>query len=135
MLTSLIPIEALHVLAGVFWAGTTFALARLGVERAGQLLRPQLGAAVVAVATGALLWFLFHRGDTSMQAHILALGATFAVLALGVQAVTAASGARKLSTSGGPDALQVHNSATIAQRMAAPLLAVTVVCMAIARYL
>jgi hypothetical protein len=67
MLMTLIPIESLHVLAGVFWAGTTFALARTGVERAAQLLRPQLGAAVVAVATGALLWFLFHRGDTSMQ--------------------------------------------------------------------
>jgi hypothetical protein len=135
MLMTLIPIESLHVLAGVFWAGTTFALARTGVERAAQLLRPQLGAAVVAVATGALLWFLFHRGDTSMQGHILALGAMFSVLALGVQGVTAASGARKLSTSGGLDALQVHNRVTIGQRIAAPLLAVTVVCMAIAHYL
>jgi hypothetical protein len=135
MLMSLIPIEALHVLAGVFWAGTTFALARTGVEPAAQLLRPQLGAAVGAVATGALLWFLLHRADTSMQAHILGLGAMFAVLALGVQAVTAASGARKLSGSGGVDALQVHNRATIGQRIAAPLLAVTIVCMAIARYL
>jgi hypothetical protein len=135
MLISLIPIEALHVLAGVFWAGTTFALARTGVERAEQLLRPQLGAAAVAVVTGASLWFLFDRGDTSMQAHTLALGAMFAVLAIAVQAVTAASGARKLSTSGELDALQVRNRATTGQRIAAPLLAVTVVCMAVARYL
>ena len=135
MLTYLIPIEALHVLAGVFWAGTTFALARTGVEQAAQLLRPQLGAAVVAVATGAMLWFLFHRGDTSMQAHILALGAMFAVLAIGVQAVTAASSARKLSASGELDALQVRDRATTGQRIAAPLLAVTVACMAVARYL
>lgn len=135
MLTYLIPIEALHVLAGVFWAGTTFALARTGVERAAQLLRPQLGAAVVAVATGAMLWFFFHRGDTSMQAHILALGAMFAVLAIGVQAVTAASGARKLSASGELDALQIRDRATTGQRIAAPLLAVTVACMAVARYL
>lgn len=135
MQISLISIEALHVMAGVFWAGTTFVLARTSVERAAQIVRPQLGAAVLAVATGALLWFLFHRGDTSMQAHTLALGAMFAVLALGVQGVTAASGARKLSTSGELDALQVHNRATIGQRIAAPLLAVTVVCMAIARYL
>lgn len=134
MLIYLIPI-ALHVLAGVFWAGTTFALARTGVERAEQLLRPQLGAAVVAVATGALLWFFFHRGDASMQAHILALGAMFAVLAIGVQAVSAASGARRLSTSGELDALPVRHRATTGQRIAAPLLAVTVACMAVARYL
>jgi hypothetical protein len=30
----------LHVLSGVFWAGTTFALARLGGNQAGHLLRP-----------------------------------------------------------------------------------------------
>jgi hypothetical protein len=110
-------------------------LARTGVERTAQLLWPQMGAAVLAVATGALLWFLFHRGDTSTQGHILALGAMFAVLALGAQAVTTASGARKLSTSGELGSLQVHNRATIGQRIAAPMLAVTVICMAIARYL
>lgn len=70
-----------------------------------------------------------------MQAHILALGAMFAVLALAVQAVTTASGARKLSASGEVGTLQVHNRATTGQRIAAPMLAVTVVCMAIARYL
>jgi hypothetical protein len=131
MLISLIPIEALHVLAGVFWAGTTFALARTGVEGAAQLLWPQMGAAVLAVTTGALLRLLFHRGDTSTHAHILALGAMFAVLALGAQA----SSARKLSTSGELGSLQVHNRATIGQRIAAPMLTVTVICMAIARYL
>jgi hypothetical protein len=130
----LISLIALHVLAGVFWAGTTFALARMGVEAAARLLRPQFGAAVGAIATGALLWFLFRFEDRSMQAHILGLGAMFAILALGVQAVTVARGVRKRSTSGELDALQVVDRATIGQRVAAPLLAVTVVCMAVARY-
>ena len=30
----------LHILSGVFWAGSTFALARTGAATAGQLFRP-----------------------------------------------------------------------------------------------
>jgi hypothetical protein len=52
---TLIVTLVLHVLSGVFWAGTTFALARTGGNQADQLFRPQMGAAMIAVATGALL--------------------------------------------------------------------------------
>ena len=46
---------ALHVLTGVFWAGTTFALARTGAVSAASLFRPQMGAAAVAVIAGGVL--------------------------------------------------------------------------------
>ena len=51
----LLLIWVLHILSGVFWAGSTFALARTGATTADQLFRPQMGAAVVAVITGGVL--------------------------------------------------------------------------------
>jgi len=113
---TLIVAQVLHVLSGVFWAGTTFALARLGGNQADQLFKPQMGAAVIAVATGAWLWFLVHRGSPGMPEHILGLGAIFAIAAAGAQGM-----------------LRRRRPAT-GQRIAAALLAVTVICMAAARY-
>jgi hypothetical protein len=122
----------LHVLSGVFWAGSTFTLARTGNEPAQRLFRPQMGAAAVAVATGGLLWFLFHRGATGTTEYVLALGAVCAVLAAGVQG---ALGARALREAGdATDSARAQARLTIAQRAAAALLAVTVACMAVARY-
>jgi hypothetical protein len=115
MNVTLIVAQVLHVLSGVFWAGTTFALARLGGNH-DQLFKPQMGAAVVAVATGAWLWFLLHGGSPGTQEHILGLGAIFAIAAAGVQGM-----------------LRRRRPAT-GQRIAAALLAVTVICMAAARY-
>ena len=48
MQVTLILTLVLHVLSGVFWAGTTFALARTGGNDAKQLFGPQMGAATVA---------------------------------------------------------------------------------------
>jgi len=62
MQVTLIVTLVLHVLSGVFWAGTTFALARTAGNQADLFFRPQMGAAAVAVATGGLLWFLLHDG-------------------------------------------------------------------------
>lgn len=55
MQTVLVVTLVLHVLSGVFWAGSTFTLARTGGTGAEKLFRPQMGAAVVAVLTGAVL--------------------------------------------------------------------------------
>ena len=41
----LIVLLAFHVVPGVFWAGTTFVLARTGGQGAEQLAYPQIGAA------------------------------------------------------------------------------------------
>ena len=103
----------LHVLSGVFWAGSTFTLARRGVG-AESLVRPQLGAAAIAVVTGAALWQLVHSGSPGKTEYILLAGAVAALAAVGVQGLS--------------------RGRVNGQRLAAALLAITVTCMAAARY-
>ena len=64
--------------------------------------------------TGGLLWHLVHSGSPGRTEYILLVGAVAALIAAGVQGL---SGRR-----------------VAAQRIAAVLLAVTVICMAAARY-
>jgi hypothetical protein len=124
----------LHVLSGVFWAGTTFALARLGGNQARYLLRPQLGAASIAIVTGALLWYLLHRGGEGTSEYVLAIGAVFALIAAGVQAATGAAGWPVLAGATDLQGSPVQNRAVTRQRVAAGCLAITVICMAASRY-
>jgi hypothetical protein len=67
-----------------------------------------------------------------MQGHILAIGALCALLAVGVQGMMGAPALRKLTAMGDSDELR-HRVAR-SQRIAAALLAITVTCMAAARY-
>jgi hypothetical protein len=57
----------LHVASGVFWAGSTFALARTGAASADKLFRPQMGAAAAVVITGGALWHLLHPSGFGSQ--------------------------------------------------------------------
>jgi hypothetical protein len=116
MQTLLIVLVGLHILAGVFWAGSTFAVVRSGGAGADALFRPQMGAAAITVLAGMGLWGILHRGAMGPMEHTLALGALCAIIAAGVQGATR----RKNPLKG--------------QRIAAGLLAVAVVCMAIARF-
>ena len=116
MQTLLIVLIGLHILAGVFWAGSTFAIVRSGGAGADTLFRPQMGAAVITVLAGIGLWGILHRGGMGPIERTLALGALCAIVAAGVQGATRRKNALK------------------GQRIAAGLLAVTVICMAIARY-
>src|SRR5262249_20716025 len=124
----------LHVVSGVFWAGSTFALARLGGNQGREFLRPQLGAATVAIVTGALLWYLLHRGSEGTSEHVLATGSVFALIAAGIQAVTGLTGRRVLAGVGTLGGAQSQDRAAIGQRLAAGCLLITVICMAAARY-
>lgn len=110
----LITTLALHVLTAVFWAGSTFTFARLGTG-SGALFGPQMGAATVAFLTGLALWGALHRGAFGTPEQILALGVVCAVIAAGVQ------GMMRRRPHGG-------------QRIAAGLLAITIVCMTVARF-
>src|SRR5437667_180479 len=74
MQMTLIVALVLHVLSGVFWAGTTFALARTGSNQADLFFRPQMGAAAIAVVTGGVLWFYLHHGPLGTPGHLLAIG-------------------------------------------------------------
>lgn len=132
MQATVIVTLVLHVLSGVFWAGTTFVLARTGGYQAGQFFRPQMGAATIAVLTGGLLWFLLHRGSPGITEHILGLGAICAVLAAGVQGASAP--ALRQAAASGSDESTPRRRLAVSQRIAAGLLAVAVACMAAARY-
>jgi hypothetical protein len=112
----LIVLIGLHILAGVFWAGSTFAIVRSGGTGASTLFGPQMGAATLTILAGVGLWGILHRGPAGPMEHTLALGAICAVAAAGVQGATHKKNPLK------------------GQRIAAALLAITVICMAIARY-
>jgi hypothetical protein len=126
MQIALIIALSLHILSSVFWAGTSFALARTGGVGGEQLFRPQLGAAVIAVLTGGYLGHLVHAGGFGTAEKILAVGA-------GVQGAIGGPAIRGLR-SGTDDEAGARSRIATAQRIAAALLAVTAVCMGAARY-
>ena len=124
----------LHVLSGVFWAGSTFTLARTGAAGGQTLFRPQMGAATIALITGVALWFLLHRGSPGTTEYLLALGALSAIIAAGVQGVWGGAETRMLVSADEGAASRSQARLATAQRVAGALLAITVVCMAAARY-
>ena len=124
---------SLHILSSVFWAGTSFTLARTGGVCGEQLFRPQMGAAVIAVLTGGYLWHLAHAGSFGTAEQILAVGALCALVAAGVQGAIGGRAIRILR-SGKADEAGTRSRIAAAQRLAAALLAVTAVCMGAARY-
>jgi hypothetical protein len=134
MQTILIFTLVLHILSGVFWAGTTFALARTGANQTDQLFRPQMGAAVIVVATGGLLWYLVHPGSFGTTEQILAVGVFCAFVAAGVQGMSGGSALRKLSIADESEASRLRHRVATGQRVAAAFLMMTVTCMAVARY-
>jgi hypothetical protein len=134
MQATIVVALVLHVLSGVFWAGSTFALARMGGNQALRLLGPQLGAATIAIVSGAVLWFLLHRGGEGIAERILAAGAVLAIVAVGVQAAAGITSRQALAGAGNLQSPRVEQRAVIGQRIAAACLAVTVICMAAFRY-
>jgi hypothetical protein len=130
---TLLVMFVFHVASGVFWAGSTFALARTEAASADKLFRPQMGAAIVVVITGGVLWHLLRPLGLGSQERVLALGALAALLAGGVQGALCGSALRKLARADGNDALSQARVA-LGHRIAAGLLVLTVLCMAAARY-
>jgi uncharacterized membrane protein len=133
MQIALIIALSLHILSTVFWAGTSFTLARTGGVGGEQLFRPQMGAAVVAVLTGGYLGHLVHAGAFGTAEQILAVDAVAALVAAGVQGAIGGRAIRSLRT-GTADEAGARSRIAKAQRIAAGLLAVTAVCMGAARY-
>jgi hypothetical protein len=122
-----------HVLSSVFWAGSSFTLARTGALGAEKLFRPQMGAAVITILTGAYLGHLVHAGTFGTPEKILAVGAFTALVAAGVQGAIGGRALRSLC-SGTADEAGARSRIATAQRIAAVLLAVTALCMGAARY-
>ena len=133
MQIALIITLSLHILSSVFWAGTSFTLARTGGVGGELLFRPQMGAATIAVLSGGYLGHLAHAGSFGTAEQILAVGALAALVAAGVQGAIGGRAIRSLRAGTGDEAGARSRIAT-AQRVAAVLLAVTAVCMGAARY-
>ncbi len=130
----LILLTALHVLAGVFWAGSTFAVAHAAVTRFDRLAYAQAGAALIAMLAGGALWGVAGLTQAAgAPQEVLGAGAACAIVAAGVQA-TALPAMRQLRVADESRALALQGWVLKSQRIGAVLLAVTVVCMAVWRY-
>ena len=124
---------SLHLLASIFWAGSTFTLARTGGQGAETLFRPQMGAAVLAILAGGYLWSQLHAGSEGMPEHVLGIGALCAIIAAGVQGMMVGSTSRKLRN-GALSQDEARRRFATGHRIAALLLAITLVCMGAQRY-
>lgn len=129
----LMAVLSLHVLTAVFWAGTSFTLARTGGLGGIKLFRPQLGAATLAVLSGGYLWGQLHAAGFGPAERVLAIGAGCAVIAAGVQGLFGGGALRALRRGAATEA-QIQPRIATAQRIAAALLAVTLVCMVTSHY-
>jgi len=134
MQITLIVTLVLHTLAGVFWAGSTFALARTAGASADRLFGPQMGAALVAILSGGYLWHLLHPSGISRPEQVLAVGALCAILAAGVQALLCGPALRQRAGTTANDE-RSQSRVVLGERIAALLLTLTIICMAAARYL
>ncbi len=126
----LVVLIVLHVLTGVFWAGSTFVLARTGGANAERLAFPQFGAAIATMLMGIAVWALALRTVPPIPAlHVLGAGAICAVLAAVVQALALPT-VRQLRAHN-PDEIAPRRRIAIHQRIAGVLLMITVVGMAL----
>jgi len=124
-----IALIVLHVVSGVFWAGSSFVLARTGGLLVEKLAGPQFGAGVATLCMGLATWFLALRGlPPTAGMHVLGAGAACAALALIVQG-TALPTVRTLKAAEG-DLSSQRRRVAISQRVAAVLLFLTVLAMA-----
>ena len=123
----------LHVMAGVFWAGTTITLARDPDIRAERFIQPQLGAAGMVFLTGALLWYFFHGAYFGSMEMVLALGILAAFAAAGVLSVVVRKTSRQLAGADAATERALRAKMAGGERISAWLLVLTVLCMATAR--
>jgi len=124
----------LHVLSTIAWAGSAFSLARISAAQIERFILPEIGDAVVGTVSGYWLWTLIHEGPLGKAELALAAGAAAALLALLVQIVTGTPVLRRKAMA--PDRLSnTIKTAVLGQRIAAGLLAFTVLTMASARFL
>jgi uncharacterized membrane protein len=161
--TLIVFAHAIHVMAGVVWAGTTFLLAmaimplmlRHGAEGAGRWLgmaarRAGLFASISALLTvlsGIYLFATLHRHDHSASELVLKTGAAAALLALAVGLFVGRPAGQRLaqlhqapqdgaapSAEGVLQLAALQRRVIVSSRVAAGLLGVSVLAMAVFRY-
>ena len=129
----LIALLGLHALAALFWLLSSFILARARGAGSARMFRWQMAAATLAIFTGGGLWSMFHRGLFGPAEMILAGGALCAIAAAGVQGAMVGGPVRRLK-SGALNEAAALARITLGQRIAAGLLAVTLITMVAAPY-
>ena len=163
-LTLMIVLRVVHILCGVLWSGATMAAAifperanstvsgaallREGAKL-GQRRRVLMAAGILTVGTGFALFGMLYGDDRGTPAHaVLVVAAIAAILSVVAHRVLGAPAARRLAVVGqalvaedrGPDADEAREIArcyargSLASRVAAALLTVTVLGMAVVRY-
>jgi hypothetical protein len=117
----------------VFLAGSTFTLARLSGLGGERLVVPQAVAAVIAIMSGGYLWHMLHGADFGPFEQVLLIGIVAALIAIILQMAVGfrTIAARRL---GRLDEKSAQRRIAMTQRFAAGLLSISVVCMAVARY-
>ena len=119
----------LHMAGGLFWMLTSLVLGWNNNPAASKpLFRPQMIAATVAVFSGGGLWQTLHSGGFGPKEMVLAAGAVLAVAAAGVQGALV-GGNVKLP----PDAVAAAKIVR-GQKIATGLLAATLACMLVDRF-
>jgi uncharacterized membrane protein len=155
--------RAIHVMAGVAWAGGAFMLAgavvplsmQHGAEGAGRwlgLVAQRAGrasgiAALLTVLSGIYLFAALHPHDASVSGFVLKTGALAALLALAVGFLAARPAGQRIAklqetqssgTPPSPEALReiasLRRRAALSARVTAGLLALAVLAMGVFRY-
>jgi uncharacterized membrane protein len=154
--------RAIHVMSGVTWAGTAFVLATViapvSVPKGSDAPGPLLGivarragalsgvAAVLTVLSGIFLFAILHPHDNSVSGLVLKSGATAALLALavgllisrpaglGIARLHASLDGTALSQEAVQQLSRLRTRTVLSARVAAALLAFSVLAMAVFRY-
>jgi hypothetical protein len=144
--------RAIHILSGIIWAGFAVVLATLvmpnlaaeGRGAFGQYMaksgsRIAGGAAALTFFSGLYLFYAVHSGDHSATATVLGIGALCAIAAgITGAAISGRAAAQLGKLTPGPEsagqATALRNRLMLGGRITATLLVVSVICMAVARY-
>lgn len=151
-MTIIAIVRAIHILSGVIWAGFAIVVAALVMPSLAPEGRPAFGqymakggtrtagiAAALTFFSGLYLMFRLHANDHSAMGATLGIGALLAILA-GITggAITGRTAGQLAKLTPGPDTAAqmaaLRNRMTMGARITATLLALSVICMAIARY-
>lgn len=124
---------ALHVMAGVYWAGITIAIARHPEIRVEKTYPTQIGSGTMAVLTGGLLWYFFHGAYFGRTEQVLAIGILSAFAALAVLLFMVGPARQRLADADSDKEEQLRRHMARGEGIAARLLVVTVLCMAVSR--
>ena len=151
--TLLAVIRIIHILGGVIWAGFAIVLGAMVVPK----LQPTAGrefgqymvqrgtrvvgiAALLTVLSGIYLMATLHAHDATAMGKTLGLGGALAIIAGIVSGAVGGAAARNLAKlQPGPEsqaqATALRARMVLGNQIAAVLLTLSIICMAIARYI